>query len=45
MDDVSYTKHNEHYVQDSALTSEKIAHERNNIVKFKFFCLFIVLRI
>ena len=31
MDDISYTKHNAHYVQDSALTAEKLAHERNNI--------------
>jgi len=36
MDDVSYTKHNEHYVKDSAFTKEKVAHERNNIENFKF---------
>ena len=36
MDDISYTKHNAHYVQDSALTAEKLAHERNNIEDFKF---------
>jgi len=36
MDDISYTKHNAHYVQDSALTAEKVAHERNNIENFKF---------
>ncbi len=36
MDDISYTKHNSHYVQDSALNAEKVAHERNNIENFKF---------
>jgi len=36
MDEVSYNKHNEHYVQDSALTKEKLAHQRNNIEDFKF---------
>ena len=35
MDDVSYSKHNEHYVKDSALTREKLAHQRNNIENFK----------
>ena len=36
MDDVSYSKHNEHYVKDSALTREKLAHQRNNIEDFSF---------
>ena len=36
MDDISYTKHNEHYVQDSALNAEKVAHEKNNSENFKF---------
>ena len=36
MDDVSYSKHNEHYVKDSAFINEKLAHQRNNIEDFKF---------
>ena len=36
MDDVSYSKHNEHYVKDSAFTREKLAHQRNNIEDFSF---------
>ena len=36
MDDVSYSKHNEHYVKDSALTREKLTHQRNNIEDFSF---------
>ena len=36
MDDISYTKHDSHYVKDSALISEKVAHERNNSENFKF---------
>jgi len=36
MVDVSYTKHNEHYVKDSAFLNEKLAHQRNNIEDFSF---------
>ena len=36
MADVSYTKHNEHYVKDSSFLNEKLAHQRNNIEDFKF---------
>ena len=36
MADVSYTKHNEHYVKDSAFLNEKLAHQRNNIEDFSF---------
>ena len=36
MDDISYTKHDSHYVKDSALSSERVAHEKNNSENFKF---------